>query len=74
MRTRSLIERAVALALAANAPFIVQAQTSASSDVTVSRELDEVTVTATRRETSLQDAFREDLEAEGIERLCHQES
>jgi iron complex outermembrane receptor protein len=54
MRTRSMIERAVALALAANAPLIVQAQTA--SDVTASRELEEVTVTATRRETSLQDA------------------
>lgn len=50
MRTRSMVERAVALALAVNAPLMALAQNPGS------RELEEVTVTATRRESSLQDA------------------
>ncbi|HEV7714626.1 MAG TPA: Plug domain-containing protein, partial [Steroidobacteraceae bacterium] len=51
-----MVERAVALALAANAPFVVHAAEPASTQASGARELEEVTVTATRRETTLQDA------------------
>ncbi len=62
MRTRSLVEKAVALALAANASLMVHAQTSSTAEPSGStqsagpRELEEVIVTATRRETTLQNA------------------
>jgi iron complex outermembrane receptor protein len=49
MNRKNLVGRAVAVALAANAPQMVWAQSA-------SDQLDEVVVTATRRETSLQDA------------------
>jgi iron complex outermembrane receptor protein len=57
-----MVRRAVALALAASAPLIVHAQTSSTAETsgstqsTGSRELEEITVTATRRETTLQNA------------------
>ena len=47
MNRKNLVGHAVAVALAANAPQMVWAQSS-------SDQLDEVAVTATRRETSLQ--------------------
>ncbi len=49
MNRKNLVGRAVAVALATNAPNVVWAQSSTD-------QLQEVVVTATRRETSLQDA------------------